>query len=104
MGHGFAALSLPIGICTYLMTRVLGAFNKVYSRWAAGFCSALGCGTKTGGVITHKTLSSTFLAMDTIAYRAMAGTLCTNSCSYSISYPVPLLTSLLIKLAIEKVS
>ena len=49
--HGFAALSLPIGIHTHLMARALGALSKVCSGLATGFCSAVGCGTMTGAVI-----------------------------------------------------
>ena len=99
-----AALSLPVGIHTYLMTRALGTLSRVCSGLAAGFCDAADCDAMTGAVITHRTLSSTFLAIDTIEFWAAIGTLCTNSSLYSIAYPVPLPISLLVKLVITEVS
>ena len=57
---------------TYLMTRVLGDLSEACSGLAAGFCSAVGCGAMADAVITSQTLSLTFLAMDKIAFWAMA--------------------------------
>ena len=67
-GRSFAALSLPIGMYTYLMTRVLGALSKAYSRLVAGFCSVVDCSAMTGVVIMCRIFSLTFLATDTMAF------------------------------------
>ena len=99
-----AALSLPIGIRTYLMTRALGALSRAPSGLAAGVFSTVDGSVTTSMVITCKTLSSNFLAMDTMAFQAAVGTLCTNSSSYSIACPVPLPISLSVRLVIAKVS
>ena len=64
-GHSLAALSLPMGIRTYLMTRALGALRRACSGLAAGVCGAADGGIMTSAVITHRTLSLTFFAMDT---------------------------------------
>ena len=61
-------------------------------------------GMMTSMVITCKTLSSTFLAMDTMALWAAVGTLCTDSSLYSIACPVPSPVSLLVRLVITEVS
>ena len=99
-----ATLSLPVGIRTYLMTRALGALSKACSRLAAGVCSAVDCNIKTGVVIIYKTLSLTFLAIDTMVFWAAVGILCTESSSYSIACPVPLHVSPLVSIVIANVS
>ena len=45
-----------------------------------------------------------FFAMDTMAFQAAVGTLCTNSSSYFIACPVPSPVSLLVRLVIAEVS
>ena len=79
-----ATLKLPIGIYTYLMTRALGALSKVHGGLAAGVCGMVGCSTTTGAVIC-RILSLTFLATDMMAFWVAAGTLYTDSFSYSIA-------------------
>ena len=69
-----AALSLPVGICTYLMTRALGTFGKAPSGLASGVFGVADGGMITGTVITRKTLSSTYFAMDTMVFWAAVGT------------------------------
>ena len=103
-GHGLATLSLPIGIRTYLMTRALGTLGKVPSGLDTGFFGMADGGVMTGVVITCKTLSSTFFAMDTMALRAAVGTLGTDSSLYSIACPVPLPIILSVRLVVTKVS
>ena len=76
-----AALSLPVGIHTYLMMRALCALNRVHGRLATGVCRVVDCGTMTGMVIMHRTLSLTFLATNTMAFQAAVSTFCTNSSS-----------------------
>ena len=49
-------------------------------------------------------VASTFLAMDTMAFGAAVGTLCTDSSLYSIACPVPLPISLLVRLVITEMS
>ena len=86
------------------MTRALGTLGKRPGRLDSGvFCMADG-GVMTGAVITCKTLSSTFFAMDTTVYQAAVGTLCTDSSSYSIACLVPSPISLLVRLVIAEVS
>ena len=63
-----AALSLPIGIHTYLMMRALGALSRAHIRLATGVCGMADCGVMTSVVIIHMILSSTFLVMDTMAF------------------------------------
>ena len=92
-----------MGIRTYLMTRALGTLSRVPSGLATGVFSIVDGGVMTGAIITCKKLSSTFLAMDTMAFQAAVGTLCTNS-SYSIACLVPSPFSLLVRLVIAKVS
>ena len=99
-----AALSLPVGICTYLMTRALGALGRMPGRLDAGFFSMADSDMMTGVVVIHKTLSSTFFAMDTMEFQVAFGILCTNSSLYSIACPVPLAVSLLVRLLIAKAS
>ena len=103
-GRSFAALSLPIGICTYLMMRVLGALSRAHGGLATGVCGTADSGVMTGAVSTCRMLALTFFATDTIAFQAAAGTLCTNSSLYSIACPVPFPISLLVRLVIAKVS
>ena len=103
-GHGLAALSLPVGIRTYLMTRALGALGRMLSRLASGIFGAADGDMTTDVIITCKTLSLTFFAMDTMVFWAAVGTLCTNSSSYSIACLVPSLVSLSVRLVIAKVS
>ena len=86
------------------MTRALGALSRVPSGLATGFFGMADGGVMTGAVITCKMLSSTFFTMDTIAFQAAIGTLCTNSSLYSIACPVPSPVSLLVRLVIAKVS
>ena len=76
-----------MGIYTYLMTRALGALGRTPSGLASGIFGAVDGGMMTGAVITSKTLSLTFFAMDTMAFRAAVSTLCTNSSLYSIACP-----------------
>ena len=102
--RGLAALSLLVGIRTYLMTRVLGALSRAPGGLATGVFGTVDGGVMTGAVITHKTLSSTFLAIDTTAFQAAVSTLCAYSSSYSIACPVPLPISLSVWLVITKVS
>ena len=97
-------MSLPVGIYNYLITRVLGTLSKVCGSLAAGFCSMVGCSIMTGAFITHRMLSSTFLAMDKMVLHIMAGAFCTNSSSYSIACLVLLPTSLSVRLVIAKIS
>ena len=78
-GHGLAALSLAIGIRTYLMIRTLGAFGRMPGGLASGVFSVADGGVTTGVVITRKMLSLTFFAMDTTALQAAVGILCTES-------------------------
>ena len=99
-----ATLSLPVGIFTYLMTRALGALGRALGGLATGVFSMVDGSMMTGVVMTCKTLSSTFFAMDNTAFRAAFGTLCTNSSSYYIACPVPSPVSLLVRLVITKVS
>ena len=86
------------------MSRALCTLNKVCSGLAAGFCCAAGCCVMISTDIICRILFSIFLAMDTMAFRTMAGALCTNASSCSIAYPVTLLVSLLIRLVITEVS
>ena len=99
-----AALSLPIGIHTYLMTKALGALRRAPGELATGVFSTVDGGVMTGVVITCKMLSSTFFAMDTIAFQAAVSTLCTDSSLYSIACPMPLPVSLLVRLVNTEVS
>ena len=85
------------------MIRVLGILSKVYSRLAAGLCCIADCYAMTGAITTHKVLFTTFLAIEMMAFQAMAGILCTNFL-YSIACLVPSPTSLLVRLVITKVS
>ena len=103
-GRDLAALSLPEGMRTYLMMRVLGALGRMPGKSASGVVGAADGGVTTGAVIIQRTLSSTFLAMDMTALRAAVGTLCTNSSSYSIAYLVPSPVSLSVRLVIAEVS
>ena len=96
------ALSLPIGIYTYLITRAFGAFNNVCSGLATGSYDVAGCGTATGAVITYRILSRTLLATKMRMFWAIAGALCINSSSYSMSCPVPSPGNLLVRLIIAK--
>ena len=86
------------------MIRVLGAMSKACGWLAAVFFHAVGYGAMTGAVFICKALSTTFLAMDTMAFWAMAGTLCPDSSSYSIACPVPSPASLSVRLVIPEVS
>ena len=97
-------MSLPIGIRTYLMTRALGALGRTPGRLASGIFGAADGGMMTGAIITCKLLSSTFFAMDTMAFQAVVGTLCIDSSSYSITCPVPLPVSLSVRLVIAEAS
>ena len=97
-------LSLPIGICTYLMTRALGALKRVLSGLATGLCGTADSSIMTSVVVTCRTLSSTFLAIDIMAFQAAVGTLYTDSSLYSITCPIPSPISLLVRLVITKVS
>ena len=99
-----AALSLPVGIHTYLMTRAFGALSRALGGLATGVYGAADGGVMTSAVITCRILSLTLLAMDTMAFWAAIGTLCTNSSSYSIACPVTSPVSLLVRLVIAKVS
>ena len=99
-----AALSLPVGIHTYLMTRALGTLSRAHGGLAARVYSVADGGIMTSVVITCRTLSLTFFAMDTMAFWAAVSTLCTNSSSYSIAYLIPLPVSLSVRLVIAKVS
>ena len=99
-----AALSLPVGIHTYLMMRVLNTFGRMPGGLASGVFGVADGGVTTGAVITHKTLSLTFFAMDTMALHAAISMLCTNSSSYSIACLAPLPVSLLARLVIAEVS
>ena len=99
-----AALSLPEGMRTYFMTRALGAFGRTPSGSASGVVGTADGGVTTSTVITRRMLSSTFLAMDTMAFQAAVSALCTDSSSYSITYPVPLPVSLSVRLVITEVS
>ena len=99
-----ATLSLPKGIRTYLMTRALSALGRTPGGLAIGFFGVADSGVMTGMVIICKTLSSTFFPMDTMAFQAAVGTLCTNSSSYSITCPMPLPVSLSVRLVIAKAS
>ena len=56
-----AALSLPIGIHTYLMTRALGALSRAPSGLATGVFGTADGSVMMGAVVTHKTLSLTFI-------------------------------------------
>ena len=67
-----AALSLPIGIHTYLMTRALGSLSRACSGLAAGIYSVADCCAMTGAVIICRILSSSFLAMDKIAAKLLS--------------------------------
>ena len=104
LGHRFVALSLPIGIPTFLMTRALGKLSTVYSGLVAGFCGVAGCSVMTSAIITCRTLFSTYLATEMMAFWAMASALCTYSSLYSISCLVLFPTSLLVRLIIAEVS
>ena len=97
-------LSLPIGIHTYLMTRVLGTLSRAHGGLAAGVYGMVNCGATTSMVIIRRTLSSNFLGMDTMVFWVAVSTLCTNSSLYSIFCPVPLLISLSVRLVIAEVS
>ena len=99
-----AALSLPIGIHTYLMRRALGTLSKVHGGLAAGFCSMVDCCAMTSVVIMHKKLSSTFLAMVTMVFWEAVSKLCSDTSLYSIACPVPLPVSLLVRMVISEVS
>ena len=99
-----AALSLPVGICTYLMIRGLGALSRANGGLAAGVFSMAEGAIITAMVITCKVLFLTFLVTDTMAFWAAIGTLYTYSSLYSIACPVPLPISLLVRLVIAKVS
>ena len=87
-----------------LITRALGALNKVCRGSANGFCSAIGCNAKSGAVIMHKTFYLTFLATKMMVFRVMTSALYTDSSSYSISFLVPSPASLLVRLTIAKAS
>ena len=80
----------------YLITRALGALNRVHGGLAAGACSMVGCGTMTGVVITCRILSLTFLATDIMVFWAATSTFCTHSYLYSIAHLVHLPISLLV--------
>ena len=67
----------------------IGTLGKAPGGLTSGVFGAAEGGMMTGAVITHKMLSSTFLATDTMAFRAAVGTLCTYSFSYSIACPCP---------------
>ena len=95
-------LSLPVGIHTYLITKALGTLSRVHGGLAAGVYGVADCSAMTSAVITFRTLSLTFLAMDTMAFQAAISTLCTDSSSYSIACTVPI--SLLVRLVIAEVS
>ena len=86
------------------MTRALGALSRSCSGLTTGICSMADGSLMTGVVITCKTISSTFLAMDTIVFQVVVGTLCTDSSSYSIACPVTLPISHLVRLVIAEVS
>ena len=86
------------------MMRALGAFGRMPGRLASGVFGMADGGVTTYAVITRRTLSLTFLAMDTMALWAAIGPLCTNSSSYSIACPVPSLVSLSVRLVIAEVS
>ena len=58
---------------TYLMTRALGALGRTPGESASGVVGAADGSVMTGPVITRRTLSSTFLATDTMALRAAVG-------------------------------
>ena len=102
--HSLAALSLPVGIYTYLMTRALGALGRTPSGLASGIFGVANGSMMTGVVITRKMLSLTFFPMDTTALWAAISMLCTDSSSYSIACPVPLPISLSVRLVIAEVS
>ena len=76
---------MPISIRTYLMMRALGALSRMHGGLATGVCGAADGSIMTGVVVTCKTLSLTFLAMDTMVFWAAIGILCTDSYSYSIA-------------------
>ena len=97
-----AALSLPIGIYTYLMMRALGTLSRVCCGLAVGVCGMVDCSTMTYVVTICRALSSTFLAMDMMVFRAAIGILCTDSSSYSITCPVPSPISLWVRLVITE--
>ena len=61
-----AALSLPVGIHTYLMIRVLGALSSLHGRSAAGFCDTADCSAITGVVIMHQLLD---IVLNLLSYR-----------------------------------
>ena len=103
-GHGFATLSLPVGIRTYLMTRALGALGRTPGGLASGVLGVVDGGVTNGMAITCKTLSLTFFAKDTTVFWAAIGILCTECSSYSIACQVPLPTSLLVRLVIAEMS
>ena len=86
------------------MTRVLGALGRTPGGLASGIFSTADGGVITGVVITRKMLSSTFLAMDTMAFQAAVGTLCTNSSLHSIACLVPSPISLSVRLVITEAS
>ena len=98
------ALSLPICIHTYLMTRVFGTLSKAQGGVATGSYRIVGCGIVTSAVIMCRMLSLTFLANKTTAFQAKASTLCTDSSSYYMSCLVPLPANLLVRLIIAEAS
>ena len=63
-----ATLSLPVDICTYLMMRALGTLSRAVGSLATGVCGTVDGSIMTSVVITHRRLSLTFLAMDTMAF------------------------------------
>ena len=58
------------------MTKALGTLSRPPGGLATGVFEPADGGVMTGVVITRKTLSSTFFAMDTMAFWAADGTLC----------------------------
>ena len=93
-----------MGIHTYLMTKALGTLGRAPGGLDAGVFGMVDGGMMTSMVITHKTLSLTFFAMETMAFWAAVGTLCTDSSLYSIACLVPLPVSLSVRLVITEVS
>ena len=100
-------MSLPIGIRTYLITRALGALSREPGElaaevglatevWRVGLATEV-CGMADGGVMTGvviicRTLSTIFMAMDTMAFWVAASMLCTNLLHTPLPdrYPSPL--------------
>ena len=86
------------------MTRALSTLGRAPGGLATGIFGAVDGGVMTGAVITHKMLSSTFFSMDTMAFWAAFGTLCTNYSLYSIACLVLSPVSLLVRLVIAEAS